>query len=74
MWILWTMTLKSTVFPVSGSTVCGWWQVTQSLTSCREPPCADRRSWHWLQAAFVVLSHVSVTDPPSGRKSYSTLS
>ena len=41
MWILWIITLKSTVLPVSGSTVCGLWQVTQSLTSCREPPCAD---------------------------------
>ncbi len=61
MWILCTITFMSTVFPVSGSTVCGWWHVTQSLTSCREPPWADRTSWHSLHAAFVVLSQVSVT-------------
>ena len=33
-----TISRKLTDRPVSGSTVCGLWQVTQSLTSCRDPP------------------------------------
>src|SRR4029077_13980135 len=48
MWILWIITLKSTVLPVSGSVVCGWWQRAQSLTSWREPPCAPSGSWQLL--------------------------
>ena len=61
MWILWTMTLKSTVLPVSGSTVCGEWQRTQSLTSWREPPCAESGLWQVLQAEFAISSQTSVT-------------
>ena len=41
MWILWIITLKSTVLPVSGSVVWGEWHRTHSLTSWREPPCAE---------------------------------
>src|ERR1041385_8503866 len=88
LWILWIMTLKSTVLPVSGSVVCGWWHSAQSLGSRRDPPCAASppvvasRSWQLAQLVQVlcvaavptlILSHLSVTLAPSGRKSYSTL-
>ena len=38
MWILWIITFMSTVFPVSGSVVCGVWHMTQSSMPRREPP------------------------------------
>ena len=28
LWILWIITLKSTVLPDSGSIDCGWWHIT----------------------------------------------
>ena len=44
MWILWTITGKSTVLPVSGSVVCGVWQSTHISMPRRDPPCADNWS------------------------------
>ena len=41
MWILWIMTGKLTVFPVSGSEVCGVWHRTHISTPRREPPWAE---------------------------------
>ncbi len=74
MWILWIITLKSTVLPVSGSVVWGEWHRTHSLTSWREPPWAESGLWQALQDPFVSTSHVCVTGAPLGTKSYSTLS
>ena len=37
-WILWNMTLKSSVLPLFGSTLPGLWQVTHRRGSWRGPP------------------------------------
>src|SRR5215831_17727218 len=62
------MTGKSTVFPVSGSEVWGVWHITHNSTFRREPPCADRGSWHLLQEAVRTTSRVTFTADPSGTK------
>ena len=73
MWILWIITLKSTVLPVSGSVVCGEWHRTHSLTSWREPPCAESGLWQVLQALFEIMSQTVGHGRAVGTKSYSTL-
>ena len=66
MWILWTNTFISTVFPVSGSTVCGWWHMMHSSMLRREPPWKASWSWHLLQVAVRTTSRVLVGVPPPG--------
>lgn len=65
-WILWTMTLKSTVLPVSGSLDCGWWHNTHWLGLVQRPPCPLRVRWHVLHAPSLTTSRVAIA-PPSGR-------
>src|ERR1051326_1564753 len=69
-WILCTITLKSTVLPVSGSVVCGVWHRTHNSTLRRAPPWADSGSWHLLQVSVFTTSRVAPTFEPSGTKVY----
>ena len=75
MWILWIITSKSMLLPVSGSTVCtplppGLWHMMHSGTIRRAPPCAASGSWQRLQFAVAIRSCVFVTCEPFGTNVY----
>src|SRR6516165_3010525 len=79
MWILWIITSKFRLLPVSGSTV--WtpspprlWQVMQRGTIRRAPPWAERGSWQRLQLLVAMMSWVLVTGEPFGTKVKTLLS
>src|ERR1035438_10377084 len=68
MWILWTNTFISTVLPVSGLTVCGWWHMMQRSMPMREPPWKESASWHLLQLAVRTTSRVLVVESLKHRR------
>src|SRR5690606_30101266 len=47
-WILWTIVISVTGWPLLASVVPGLWHITQNCVSTRPPPCSDIRSWQPL--------------------------
>ncbi len=56
MWILWNITLKSSVLPLEGSIELGLWHTTQYFTSVRAPPCQASTWWQFLQVWSSTIS------------------
>jgi hypothetical protein len=69
-WILCVISTMSTEFPVSGSVVCGVWQMMQPSMLRRLPPWNASCVWHLLHVADRMTSRVFVTAPPAGTHVY----